>query len=91
MGLLDAKPSKPALLDRVTLRGLLGTFAIGALASFFLEIVWFVLGFAFFTANESDVPWYYPFGMFITMVLILSVGGLLVTGLATLIQRFQGE
>lgn len=86
MGLLDSKVSKPTLFERVTLRGMFVTFVFGAVVSFLLEVIWILVGFAFFSAKESEVPWYYPGAMFITFILLLSLGGLAVTGLAAIIQ-----
>ena len=78
-------------MERVTLRGLLLTFALGAGISFLLEILWMFLGFVFFTAKESEVPWYYPGAMLITVTLMVSLGGLVVTGLAAVIQHIQAN
>lgn len=91
MSLLDAQVTKSPIFERVTLRGLFITFAIGTLVSFLLEIAWMFVGFAFFTAKESEVPWYYPCEIMITGLMLLSIGGLIVTFLAAIIRYFQSD
>ena len=59
----------------------------GTLLSFVAEVGWMLLGFVFFTAKDSDVPWYYPVGEFITVSLLLNVVGLLLTVIVGIIQE----
>ena len=87
--LLDGNASKPSFLERITPRAILKAFGITFAASSLSFVVLCLLGMAFFTAKDSDVPWWLPLMVLNTGLWMLSGVGLGASLLVACIQRLQ--
>jgi hypothetical protein len=61
------------------------SFGISLLASFLLLF----LGMRFFTAKDADMPWFWPLSELVSGILLVSVLGLVTTGVIALFRRFS--
>ena len=89
LSLHDERQTKPTVLERVTLGGLIATFGVGTIVLVVLNLFWMFLGFRYFTAKESDVPWYYPTADALAALLFLCGGALILTCVVSAIRRAQ--
>jgi hypothetical protein len=77
-----AVPVRTVTLGRISFICAL-TFGLSLAAIF----AWMVLGMLLFSVRDSEVPWYYPVGVLLTVVTLASFVGLVSTGIIALLRR----
>lgn len=85
----DSRQNRSLSLKRWRLGDWAALFGIALVVSLVCSVCVFLLGMHYFTAKESDVPWFYPVASLVSLAAVTSALGLITTGVVALLRRFM--
>jgi len=78
-------------LKKLTLGDWAALFGVVFVVSLMCSVAVFFLEMHYFTATESEVPWFYPLTRMVTLALMVGALGLITIGIVALLRRFTSH